>query len=269
LVHRPTIQAELLAWECKCKRSGDCLSMFKETDNLMGFAVDTILAMRQKACGYASHSVRAYIRDCLSSLLRKTPSTLQYVVAGVQTCKATWNWAHGFAAVTSNRVHAEFNQWWRTANVQQTTISETNTNISGVTHTADLWLYRWLLLVTHNPPNGNRASVPKVGAASLFPQYVAWCKGAQQYPTTEDAFRGRLSIVKRDMCVATRKSKQASAECDVCSVLKRAEARCTSLQQKSAIRHLHAEHLKFTNGEVAFYEDHIFQAKDSDQVLHA
>ena len=242
--------------------------MFKETDTLMAFAVDIILAMRQKTCGYASHAVRTYIKHSLSSLLRKSSSTLQYVVLGVETCKATWNWAHGFATVTSNRVHAEFNRWWRTANVQQATISERKTNISGVTHSTDLWIYRWLMLATHNPPNGRKPSVPKIGAASLYPQYVAWCKGAQQYPTTENAFRGRLSVVKRDMQVATRKSKQASAECDVCSVLKRAEVRCTSLQQKSAIRHLHAEHLQFTNGEVAFYEDHIFQAKDSKEVAH-
>ena len=207
--------------------------------------------------------MRPYIRSQLAGLLRKSKSTLQYVVAGVECCKSAWNWANGFSEATSNRVHAEFNQWWQVNNPTQSTVREPGHTVSGVTHTCDLWIYRWIMLAVHNPPNGTKASIPKIGASVLFPQYATWCSRSNTAATTRDGFRGRLSVVRREIGVKSRASKQGSAECDVCSMLKRAESKAVALQHKADIRKLLAEHIQFTNGEVAHYDRHIFEAKDA------
>lgn len=52
----------------------------------------------------------------------------------------------------------------------------------------------------------------------------------------------------------------------MCSVLKRAEARATSMRVKSEIKQLYADHIAFTNAEVAVYEKHIFDSQDDPLV---
>ena len=233
-------------------------------------AVTIIHGLRETTFARTEQSISMYIRTMLASLLRKTGSSLQYVVCGVETCKSAWNWAHGFAEATSNRVHAEFNRWWRSANPVTSLVSDgrqSTLDIARPTQVCDRWLLEWLVLATHNPPNAQKPSVPKLGASILYPQYTAWCTQAKDVPIQIDGFRGRLSIVKRSLDVATRASKQGSAECPVCSVLKRAEASATGLFLKSAIKRLYADHLEFTNGEVNVYVAHAFEAKDNPKVI--
>lgn len=258
-----TVRQDLTTWQCEGKRCGPCLSALTVDATMFEFAVETITTMRETTFSRAEHEMRPYIRTLLTTLLRKSKSTLQYVVAGVECCKAAWNWAHGFSAATSNRVHAEFNRWWTQANPIDKPSLDSLPTVSGVTHTCDLWILRWIMLATHHPPNATKPSIPDIGASVLHPQYVAWCLAANETPTTIDGFRGRLSVIKRYTGVRSRASKQASAECDICSMLKRAKARAISLQHKGAIEKLRAEHLAFTNAEVAVYDQHIFEAKDA------
>ena len=203
-----------------------------------------------------------YLRDQLGTLLRLSSSTLQYVVCGVKTCKKAWTWAHGFSDATSNRVHAEYNRWWQQANPKLDKDAKGTSSLGLPQMTADYWIYEWLVLATHNPPNGNKASVPKLGASVLYPQYTTWCQTANEYPIKVDNFRSRLSVIKRDLDLVTRQSKKGSAECDVCSLLKRAAAKVTSLTLQGKIRQLLAKHIAFTNAECNVYFQHAFEAKD-------
>lgn len=257
------IRQELITWQCEEKRCSPCLSAVTCNDSMTHFAVNTIMNMREHTFERGEQSMRPYIRRQLASLLRKSRSTLQYVVAGVECCKAAWNWANGFAPATSNREHADFNRWWQANNPEASVMPALVQPISGVTHTCDVWLYRWIMLATHNPPNATKPSIPNMCASVLYPQYIAWCTLSHCSPTTKDAFRSRWSIIRREVGVKTRASKQGSAECDVCSMLKRAAHKAVSLQHKAAIQQLLGEHIKFTNGEVSVYDQHIFDAKDA------
>ena len=73
--------------------------------------------------------------------------------------------------------------------------------------------------------------------------------------------------MKRSLELVTRSSKQGSAECGVCSVLKRAEHSAVSLSLKREIKELMAKHIEFANREVAEYMKHGFEAKDNPQVF--
>ena len=225
--------------------------------------------MRVTSFDHREQDMAAYIREQLTTLLRLSRSTLQYVVSGVQTCKDGWTWAHGFSVGTCNRVHAEYNRWWQQAQPSTTELVhvQTKLNTDGVTATADKWLLTWLVQATHNPPNGGNPSVPKLGASILYPQYIRWCQQANQVPLQRDGFRGRLSIMKRSLEVVSRASKQGSTECGVCSVLKRAEHSTVSLSLKREIKELLGKHIEFTNCEVAEYMKHGFEAKDNPQVF--
>ena len=129
-----------------------------------------------------------------------------------------------------------------------------------------MWCLKWLVLSRHNPPNAKKPSVPKIGASVLYPQYIAWCTKAKQAPIVQGSFRAALSVLKQELQLATRASKQGSGECPVCSVLKRAEVQTISLSHKAAIKKLYLEHMNFVNGEVAVYNEHIFAGKDDDKV---
>ena len=72
--------------------------------------------------------------------------------------------------------------------------------------------------------------------------------------------------MKRTLEVATRSSKQGSAECAVCSVLKRAENSAVSLFLKREIKELLAKHIAFTNAECQTYMSHGFEAMDNPRV---
>ena len=262
LMDKQKIRKDLLAWQCSSKRCGECLHALNCNEEVLDFAVENVSRMRERTFKETEQKVAVYIRQQLTTLLRLSPSTLQYVVSGVQACKQAWTWAHGFSTATSNRVHAAFNKWWQTAN-PQVTDNKAATSVGLPQQTVDFWVYKWLVFATHNPPNGGTPSVPKLGASVLYPQYKAWCARAKEHPVTEDNFRSRVSLIKKDLEVATRKSKQGSAECDICSLLKRAEAKVISLSQKKQINTLLAEHIDFTNTECAVYFQHGFDAKDN------
>mgnify|MGYP006952837917 CR=1 FL=1 len=82
------IRKELINWECEEKRCSPCLSAVTCNDSMTHFAVNTIINMREHTFERGEQSMRPYIRSQLASLLRKSRSTLQYVVAGVECCKA-------------------------------------------------------------------------------------------------------------------------------------------------------------------------------------
>ena len=261
------IRTDLLRWECSSPKCGKCLGALTENEIMMSFAVSTILAYRQVTFDRPQHEIGDHIKQMLTHCLRLGRSTLQYVVAGIRTCKTAWNWAHGFSAATSNRVHAKFHTWWKQATPVTTTLDSDNSSACmGATALAERWLLEWVTLATHNPPNGAKGSVPPMTASILYPQYQGWCQSARCYPIQQDGFRGKMSIIKRQLEVATRASKQGSAECPVCSILKRAEAQTFSLHLKKAIKDLQATHIEFTNGENKVYMDHAFQARDDKRV---
>ena len=262
------IKEDLLAWDCAGRKCGRCLSALTDTELMLSFAVTCISAARQRTFERKNHDMSKYIEEMLWNCLRLGTSTVQYVVAGVRSCKAGWNWAHGFTTVTSNRVHAKFNAFWKSANpVMSSTVHNNDSSIStGATATAERWLLEWLILATHNPPNASKGSVPPMGASILYPQYEKWCSTAKVYPIQLDGFRGKLSTIKRALDVATRKSKQGSAECPICSVLKRAEAKTFSLHFKAEIKKLQAQHIEFTNAEGKVYLNHAFEAQDNPSV---
>ena len=256
-----------MVWECSGAKCGECLSALTHTHAMCDYACSHIKKLRDATFSVSEQKIGLHIEYLLGTLLRTGRSTLQYVVAGVETCKKAWTWAHGFSMATVNRVHARFNRQWQDANPRETKMGKPR-HIVGSQQTADMWIYRWLLLASHNPPNGTTASVPKVSAGVLYPQYLKWCQEANESPIVKGAFRGRLSVIKHDMDVATRSSKQGSAECAICSVLKRAKSQATSLAHKAEIGALLGEHIQFTNGEVKVYMDHAFEAKDNPQVRY-
>ena len=223
--------------------------------------------MRARTFTYPENSISQYCYDLIASLLRVSRSTHSYVVCGVPVCKAAWAWAHGFSDATCNRMHAKFNRDWAAVNPEESKNAIKQSAINTATSVCDQWLLEWLVLSTHNPPNGTKASVPKVGASVLYPQYTAWCAKAGEYAIQEDGFRGRLSLMKQQLDVATRNSKQGSAECAMCSILKRAEAKTTSLKRKREIKTLRAKHINFVNEEVNRYVKRVMAAKDIDEVL--
>ena len=263
------IRRDLLNWTCESKRCGDCLSALTRNECMSSFAVSHIHGLRQRTFDHKEQEIKGYIERTLASLLRKSASTLQYVVCGVETCKSAFNWAHGFADSTSNRAHAKFNEFWRKANPKTDLKEQIETNKTGLpTQVAERWILEWIMLASHNPPNSKKhqPSVPKLGASVLYPQYARWCTGASEYPIQRDGFRGKLSTIKRMLDVATRSSKQGSKECPVCSVLKRASAEATGLYLKREIQLLYARHIEFTNCEVDHYLRNSFAAKDNPQV---
>ena len=251
-----------MKWQCNTKRCGDCLSTLTHNEETVDFAVRNISRLRRQTFDHPEHKTFEYIGEELTKLLRLSKSTLQYVVSGVRTCKSAWAWAHGFSSATCNRAHAVFNRWWQSANPDIKTQAP-DSSVGRPQHTVDYWVYRWLMLATHNPPNGTQGSVPKLGSSVLHPQYVEWCARAKEDPVTIDNFRSRLNIIKKQLDLATRKSKKGSAECDVCSILKRAEAKAIGLSAKGQISQLLAEHIQFTNSECNVYFQHGFEAKDN------
>ena len=133
------IREGLTKWSCDGKRCGECLSVLCISQNMLDFAVDTISRLRTATFSRAEHTISAHVEEQLSTLLRLSRSTLQYVICGVQTCKQGWNWSHGFSTSTSNRMHATFNQWWQSANPQASKLSKTCSmkNVSGSQNTCE------------------------------------------------------------------------------------------------------------------------------------
>ena len=75
-----------------------------------------------------------------------------------------------------------------------------------------------------------------------------------------------MSILKKQLDVTTRASKQGSAECHLCSVLKRAEQATVSMALKRDINKIMADHIEFMNGEVEGYSRRAFEAKDNPKM---
>lgn len=140
------------------------------SEDALQFNINIIRCMRTRTFARPESSLSQYCYDHIASLLRVSRSTHSYVVCGVPVCKAAWAWAHGFSDSTCNRIRAKFNRDWAAVNPVESQSAYQQTTINTPTSVCDQWLLEWLVLSTHNPPNGTKGSVPKLGASVLYPQ---------------------------------------------------------------------------------------------------
>jgi hypothetical protein len=116
----------------------------------------------------------------------------------------------------------------------------------------------------HHPPNADspKAQISTIAVKTLFQQYTTWADAAREMPIPYDGFRGLFSIVFSTLELVMRNSKQGTAACWICELLKQFLKDTVGHAEASWVRDLGAEHHKFHNSETAFYEDVCFKSKD-------
>ena len=137
-------------------------------------------------------------------------------------------------------------------------------NVVTRTGTAKRWLAQWLLLMRHNPPNADsvKAQISKISPDVLFAQYALFAEQAREVPLLQKGFAGLFSVVRRNLDLVMRTSKQGSSECWYCGLLKQFLKDGAGFAEKKWIKDLHLEHTSWHNGETKVYEDVCFLAKD-------
>ena len=110
-VSASAIRKELLDWNCKSKKCGECLSSC--TDNaleLSWMADNTLLNRKRYFANKSTASKREHVLCELKSLLRPSNSSLQYVIGGTKVCRAAWRYGHGFGESMTNTILSNYNK---------------------------------------------------------------------------------------------------------------------------------------------------------------
>ena len=136
--------------------------------------------------------------------------------------------------------------------------------VNSRTKSAKKWIAEYLLLMRHNPPNADSpsAQISKLSPGALYGQYTKWADAGNEVPIHPDGFRGVFSTVFQSLNLVMRNSKQGTAQCWVCSLLKEFLKQTGSTVQATWVKSLQLEHLAFHAKETAAYEDTCFRAKD-------
>ena len=274
MLDRDRAYNDLLTWTCEGKKCGDgCLK--PNTSNELEYILNCVMDQRSELFNQKQHQTSALIERKLLSCLRVSPSTLQYVLAGRKVCKGAWNWAWGFSAATSNRVHSAFNKAYAKAHPVVVTFSHQKSSgsskvlvqtVGTTTRILKIWLTRWIVLSSHNPPQLERKQISRISPASLYTQYLEWCSEAKYGPVEQGCFRDMFLKCKKDLDVAVRASKQGSAQCSSCTLLRYMLRTTTSLTEKALVNDLEALHQQFHKNESELYEGRMFAGLDTSKV---
>ena len=135
------------------------------------------------------------------------------------------------------------------------------------TRVLKIYLVRFIMLLTHNPPNLCKASIPAISTNELYRQYCAWCSSCKQCPLSNGRFRSLYGEAKQEMQVAVRASKHGSSKCTCCTLIESQLARATSMVDKGLVQAIKLEHLAFHAAEAKHYENHSFAALDDDSIM--
>ena len=104
------METQLQSWTCDTTCHERCIQSIKLNVVMLDSFKRCVMTLRNTTCSVREQLIKDHIDVCLKACLRLSPSKLQFVVAGVQVCKAVYAWANGFAAGSLNRHLAAFNR---------------------------------------------------------------------------------------------------------------------------------------------------------------